>query len=183
MADSLYDVIVADPPWAYYGDQNKMGSAGKEYSLMRDEDVLALRYPLAPRGILFMWATCPRLDFAMDCIKGHGLHFRGVAFVWVKTAQNGTPLGAIGVRPSIVKPTTELVLAASFCKKGRPLPLDSERIRQTIFAPRREHSRKPDDLQDRLEEMYPDARKAEFFARRHRDGWHCYGQELGNWTA
>jgi len=173
-----YDVIIADPPWSYYGDQNKMGACGKEYQTLGDRDLLDWRYPLSERGVLFMWATCPRLDFAIDCLRSHGLHFRGVAFVWVKTKTDGTPIGAQGVRPSIVKPLTEIVLAASYKRTGRPLPLDCESIRQTVFAPKQAHSQKPEEVQDRIELMYPTARKAEFFARRHRDGWDCFGNEL-----
>jgi len=125
-----------------------------------------------------MWATCPRLDFAIDCLRSHGLHFRGVAFVWVKTKKDGTPIGAQGVRPSIVKPTTEIVIAGSYAAKGRPLRLNCESIRQTIFAPKQAHSQKPEELQDCLEQMYPSASKAEFFARRRRAGWDCFGNEL-----
>lgn len=179
----MYDVVVADPPWSYYGSTDGMGDAAKFYSLMSDEAVCAVRYPLTKRGILFMWATSPKLHIAMQAIQAHGLHFRGVAFVWVKTNRAGQPIGAQGVRPSIVKPTTELVLAASAIAKGRPLPLASESICQTILAPRQEHSAKPETMQDRLELMYPTASKAEYFARRHRAGWDCFGNELGNWQA
>lgn len=145
---------------------------------MADEDLLNYRYPLTKNGVLFMWATCPRLDMAVRCIEAHGLHYRGVAFVWVKTKQDGTPIGAQGVRPSIVKPLTEVVLAASYRATGRPLPLSDESIVQTVFAPRGLHSQKPEAVQDRLEAMYPTATRAEFFARRRRHGWHCFGSEL-----
>lgn len=175
-----YDVIITDPPWAYYGQQNKMGAAGKEYSLLSDQQLLNFRYPLSQRGVLFMWATCPRLDFALQCLHEHGLTYRGVAFVWVKTSRNGEPLGATGVRPSIVKPLTELVLAASYVKKGRPMPLASESVVQTVFSRRGRHSEKPEEVQDRIEALYPSASKAEFFARRHRAGWDCFGDELPN---
>lgn len=173
-----YDIIVTDPPWSYYGCPNKMGAAGKEYATMTDDDVINYRYPLAKNGILFMWATCPRLDLAMRCLQSHGLFFRGVAFVWVKTNKDGVPIGAQGVRPSITKPLTELVIAGSYKAKGRPMPLSSESIRQTILAPRGRHSQKPEEMQDRIEMMYPDASKAEFFARRRRPLWDCFGDEL-----
>lgn len=174
-----YDVIITDPPWLYYGSTHNMGDAAKEYDLMPDKDILNFVYPLAPSGVLFMWATCPRLDFAVDYIRHLGLHYRGVAFVWVKTRQDGAPIGAQGVRPSIVKPLTELVLAASPVAKGRPRPLSSESVVQTVFAPRGKHSEKPETVQDRIEQMYPTDRKAEYFARRHRIGWDCYGNEIG----
>lgn len=174
----LYDVILTDPPWFYHGQQDKMGAAGKEYQLMSDDDLLKYRYPLSRRGVLFMWATCPRLDFAMKCIEAHGLHYRGVAFVWIKTKADGTPMGACGVRPSVVKPLTEMVLCASYVRTGRPLKISDESVAQTVFAPRQEHSRKPDEVHRRIERLYPTSRKAEFFARRRVDGWDCFGNQL-----
>lgn len=178
--DDIYDVVLADPPWSYYGSPDKMAAAGKHYPLMSDDDLLAFPLAdwLAPRGVAFVWATGPRLDFAIDCIRSWGLHYRGMAFVWVKTRQDGTPLGAQGVRPSIVKPTTEFVLAASRIKRGRPMPLGSEAIVQTIFAPKMEHSRKPDEVHRRIEQLYPDASRIELFARRPQPGWMAWGNEV-----
>lgn len=173
-----YDVIITDPPWSYYGSPTKWAAAGKEYQTMPDADLLDWEYPLTKNGILFMWATCPRLDFAIHCIEKLKLHYRGVSFVWVKTRADGKPIGAQGVRPSITKPLVELVLAASPRPTGRPLKLYDESICQTVLAPRGEHSQKPEDVQDRIERMYPEATKAEFFARRHRQGWTCFGNEL-----
>ena len=177
--EDAYDVVLADPPWDYYGQTTKMGAAGQHYDLMPDADLLAfpMRSLLTKSGVLFMWVTSPRLDFAFDCLKAWGLHFRGVAFVWVKTKQDGTPIGAQGVRPSIVKPTTEYVLAASPVKKGRPMKLSSESVRQVVMAPRTEHSRKPDDVHERIEALYPDATKIELFARRARPGWALWGNQ------
>lgn len=175
-----YDVILADPPWSYHGSQTKPAAAAKHYDTMPDDDLLGFTGiidRLTPRGLLFMWATGPRLDFAMECLTAWGLTFRGVAFVWVKTRRDGTPVGAQGVRPSTVKPTTEFVLAASRVRKGRPLPLRDEAVRQVVLAPRQEHSRKPDEVHDALERMYPDARKLEMFARRARPGWDAWGNQ------
>lgn len=175
-----YDVVLADPPWSYYGDPNKMAAAGKHYDLMPDDDLLAfpMRKWLSSPGVLFMWATSPRLDFAVRCIEEWGLHYRGVAFVWVKTRQDGAIIGAQGVRPSIVKPTCEFVLAASTKQFGRPLPLAAENVAQTILAPRRGHSSKPDEVQERIEALYPANTKVELFARRRRNGWDAWGNQL-----
>lgn len=169
-ASKQYEIIVTDPPWSYYGSTDGWGDAAKEYKCMTDEEILAYRYPLAKKGILFMWATSPRLDFALKCIESHGLTYRGIAFAWIKTTKNGVPLRAQGVKASITKPLIELVLAASYCKKGRPLPLAVEDTIQTVFAPKARHSQKPEEVQNRIERMYPELSKAEFFARRHRLG-------------
>jgi N6-adenosine-specific RNA methylase IME4 len=175
-----YDVILLDPPWSYYGDPNKMGAAGKEYSLMSDDEIyhLPISQDIADPGVVFLWATSPKLDIAIESLRAWGLYYRGVAFVWVKTTQAGVPILAQGVRPSITKPLTEFVLAGSTVKRGRPLPLASESICQTIFAPKSAHSEKPEAVQDCIELMYPDAMKLEMFARRERPGWTCVGDEL-----
>jgi hypothetical protein len=34
---ATFDVILADPPWSYYGDPGKWAAAGRHYSLMSDE--------------------------------------------------------------------------------------------------------------------------------------------------
>lgn len=174
-----YDVVLADFPWMHYGSGTKMGAAAKEYPLMPDEDVLAfpMRQLLTPNGVLFSWATCPRLDFAIEAIKHWGLHYRGVAFVWIKTSKSGKPFGARGVRPSVVKPLTELVLCASLVKRGRPRPLASESVVQTVFASPTEHSKKPVEVMQRIESLYPNASKLELFARSARPGWDRYGNE------
>lgn len=175
-----YDVIYADPPWSYTGSQTKHGAAAKHYSTMTDEDLLNLDVVpnhLAPRGVLFMWATSPRLNFAMKCIEAWGLEYRGTAFVWVKTRADGQPIGAQGVRPSIVKPTTEFVLAASRVKSGRPMPLRSEAVAQVVMAPRTAHSAKPEEVAERIEALYPDANRLEMFARRARPGWNLWGDQ------
>lgn len=174
------DVILADPPWDYYGSPDKWAAAGKHYPLMGDAELEALPVSaiLAPAAVVFMWVTSSTVARAIDCLKAWGLHYRGVAFVWVKTRMDGQPIGAQGVRPSITKPLTELVLAGSTHARGRPLPLANEAIRQTVFAPRGRHSEKPEAVQDAIEAMYPDARKAELFARRVRPGWAAWGNEV-----
>ena len=182
-ATGPFDVAVIDPPWDHYDNApNRWTYAAKYYQLLKDEDLFALpvKRLLARPSVLFLWCTSPTLARAVECIRAWDLHYRGVAFVWVKTRKDGRPVGAQGIRPSIVKPVTELVLAASTHAKGRPLRLSSERIQQTVFAPRARHSEKPDEVQSRIEEMYPTARKLEMFARRTRPGWTCWGNEVSS---
>jgi N6-adenosine-specific RNA methylase IME4 len=175
-----YDVVLADPPWSYYGAQDKWGAAAKFYGTMPDDRIaeFPIRDLLAPTGVLFCWATSPRLNFAVECIKGWGLHFRGVAFVWVKAAANGAPIRAQGVRPSITKPTSEFVLAASPVAKGRPMPLADEGVAQVVLAPRGAHSEKPAEVAARIERLYPEVRRLELFARQRRDDWDAWGDDV-----
>lgn len=179
LPDQRYDVVLLDPPWSYHGQQDKWGAAAKFYTTMSDDELVKL--PVGDlvfrHSVVFCWATSPRLDFAVDCLRAWGLHYRGVAFVWVKTTRAGIPIKAQGVRPSIVKPTCEFVLAASPSAKGRPMPLSSESVVNTVLAPVGAHSEKPEAVQDRIEQLYPDASRLEMFARRRRPGWDCWGDE------
>lgn len=175
-----YDVVLLDPPWSYYGQQDKWGAAAKFYQTMTDVELL--KFPITNllyrHSVVFMWATSPRLDFALTCLREWGLTYRGIAFVWVKTRQDGTPIKAQGVRPSIVKPTCEYVIAASQTAKGRPMKLGSESVVNTVLEPVREHSRKPDAVQQRIEMLYPNAERIELFARYKRNGWDSWGDEI-----
>lgn len=179
LPEAKFDVVLLDPPWSYYGQQDKMGAAANHYPTMTDDELLAfpVKDLLFKHSVVFMWVTAPRLDFAIDLLRAWGLSYRGVAFTWVKTRKDGTPIGAQGVRPSIVKPTAEFVLAASLTAKGRPMKLASESVRHVIMSPKSEHSRKPDDVHRAIEMLYPDASKIELFARRPMDGWAVWGNE------
>lgn len=179
-----YQVVLADPPWSYSGAQAKWGAAAKFYDTMADEEIFEMPVAglLDRRAVVFVWATGPKLHLAVAAIARWGLEYRGVAFVWVKTRRDGTPIGAQGVRPSVVKPLTELVLVASNVATGRPLPLASEAVVQTVFAPRGEHSAKPIEVARRIEALYPDATRLELFARTAHPGWDAWGTEAPQTT-
>ena len=180
MSDKTYDIILADPPWSYTGAQDKWGAAAKFYDTMTDDDLLnfPMRSLMHDKSILFLWCTSPRLDFSIDCIRSYGLTYRGMAFVWVKTKKDGSPMGACGVRPSIVKSITEYVIAASPVKTGRPMKLSDESVVQTVFAPREAHSQKPIEVQEKIEKLYPNASRLELFARNKIPGWDAWGNEV-----
>jgi N6-adenosine-specific RNA methylase IME4 len=178
--EGQYDVVLADPPWAYYGSPDKWAAAGKFYDLMTPEEIFSLPVGdlLTPTGALFLWATGPSLETSVYALAEWGLYFRGVGFVWVKTKQDGTPIGAQGVRPSFIKPLTEFVIIGSKAKRGRPMKLASEAISQTVFAPRREHSRKPVEVRERIEALFAgDLKKIELFSREMTPGWDHWGNE------
>jgi hypothetical protein len=58
-----------------------------------------------------------------------------------------------------------------------PAPPPASRPDSVITAPRREHSRKPDEAYEIIEQMYPDLPKIELLARSARDGWSQWGNE------
>jgi N6-adenosine-specific RNA methylase IME4 len=174
-----YDVVLMDPPWEYSGSTSKWGACAKHYATMTMGELktMDLQSILNKPAVVFMWATGPKLHNALDLGCALGLHYRGIAFVWVKTKKDGTPVGAQGVRPSIVKQLTEVCLAFSTVEKGRPMALGSEAVCQTVFAPKTEHSAKPPEVRARIELLYPNAKRIELFSRERVPTWASWGLE------
>ena len=64
-------------------------------------------------------------------------------------------------------------------KKGRiPKPRGKRNIRQFISSCREKHSKKPDEIRDRIVEMFPSQSKIELFARDTYEGWDKWGDEV-----
>lgn len=168
-----YDVVVLDPPWEYQNGLLPYDSIS-EFELAS----LPVHSLVKDRGVVFIWVTCPKLDIAIRLLPKWGLAFRGVPFVWVKTRKkdNGIIKGH-GLRPSITKPTTEFVIAGSRQPKGRPMPVATENIPQVVDCPRREHSRKPDEVYHLIEDLYPNASRLDMFSREPRIGWDTWGNQ------
>ena len=69
----------------------------------------------------------------------------------------------------------EALLADAACRRL------SKSVREVIFMPRREHSRRPDELFHRIEQHCSRPR-AELFARHWRPNWDGGGEEVGKFT-
>jgi N6-adenosine-specific RNA methylase IME4 len=166
---SVYRVIHIDVPWEYYGDPDKDQAAGKHYNMMSFEELEALpvRQLIDGKGVLFMWATGPKLAEAIDLIRQWGFYYRGIAYFWIKTTKDGK-----------VKQLGEIVLIGSTQKRGRTLPLRTESQSQYVFAPRPPgHSSKPPEVRERIEELFGDTSRIELFARGCPPGWDAWGME------
>jgi N6-adenosine-specific RNA methylase IME4 len=181
LPDGRYDIVYLDPPWYYYGSPVKDAAAAKHYPLMTVEQMaqIDVRSILNKSAAVFMWATCPRLNFAIELIEAWGLHYRGVAYVWVKTNSKGGIIAGQGVPPTFTKPTTELLLAATTKPTGRPFPILDLAQSQVVLSPRGVHSAKPAIFRERIETLCGDRPRIELFARSNAPGWDAWGAEVG----
>jgi N6-adenosine-specific RNA methylase IME4 len=189
-----YKLVYVDPAWEYYGDPDKPQAAGKHYNTMPLDEMMALpvRQLIDEVGVVFMWATGPKLADAIDLLRAWGFHYRCIAYFWIKTTKAGKVIEGQGVRPSFVKQLGEVVIVGSTEPqlgevvivgstepRGRTLPILTESQGQNIFAPRPddEHSRKPEEARWRIDELYGDIPKIELFARCRYPGWDAWGLE------
>lgn len=81
-----YRIIYADPPWSYMNKSLNRGGAARHYPTMSDVEIYNL--PVASisedQSVLFMWATFPKIEQALQTIKEWGFEYKTCAFVWVK---------------------------------------------------------------------------------------------------
>lgn len=171
-----YPIIYMDPPWDYKGQTQhggkgvaSTGGAASHYSTMTTarmkEEIVP---PAAEDCLLFMWATSPHLDQAIELGKAWGFSYATVAFVWDKQRVN----------PGFYTMSqVEMVLVF---KKGKiPQPRGARNVRQLVSALRDKHSRKPAEVRTRIQEMFPQHAKLEMFARENVPGWDAHGDEVG----
>ena len=156
--EKKYDIIYADPPWAYHdtlGGNAKMGAM--PYPTMTQEELCAM----------------PKLQEALDTIKAWGFKYKTCAFCWVK--QNPKSGGIYAGLGRWVQGNAELCLLAT---KGHPHRI-SKSVKQIVMAPRGRHSAKPAEVRDRIVSlMGEDTERIELFARNYADGWDCWGNEV-----
>ena len=179
-----YGVIYADPPWSFTTYSEKGNGRGCAYDTMSLEEISALRVAdlAAPDCLLAMWVTDPFLEHAFGVLESWGFVYKTVGFTWAKTAKH-LPAQIDPEKLSTYFPigtghhtraNPEMCL---FATRGAPKRLDAS-VRQLILAPRREHSRKPDEAREALETLYRGPR-VELFARSRAKGWDAWGNETG----
>ncbi len=176
-----YGAILADPPWQYncWADSDKAhGTTKSHYNTMQPEQIAALPVATlaAPSSVLFMWCCWPNLLESIDVLKNWGFNYKTCAFSWLKA----DPYRLFSLEQDVymglgywTRANSEPCLLAT---RGKPKRLNAD-VRQGIIAPRREHSRKPDGIHDRIERLVAGP-YLELFARQKRPGWDCWGNEV-----
>ena len=169
-------MIYADPPWDYRGqlqhagvDSGDTGGAIRHYGTVTSADLAALPISGIAEAdcLLFLWATSPHLDQAIELGKAWGFEWATVAFVWDKQRVN----------PGFYT-MSQCELCLVF-KRGRiPRPRGARNVRQLVSERRGAHSAKPEEVRRRIERMFPEQAKIELFARGRAPGWDTWGDEI-----
>lgn len=121
---------------------------------------------------LFLWATFPMLNEAMQLIKKWGFSYKTVGFVWLKQNRK-SPTWFYGLG-FWTRGNAEICLLAT---KGHP-KRSSANIHQLIISPIEEHSKKPDEVREKIVALMGDLPRIELFARKKIKGWDVWGNEV-----
>lgn len=175
-----YGAILADPPWHYevWAEGSKRNASSK-YDLMDSPDISLMPVSdlAAPDCVLFVWITWPKLYDSLDVIKAWGFEYKTCAFAWIKGNNTQPDFFQEETKAQVgmgywTRANSEVCLLAT---RGKPKRLNMD-VRQAIIAPRREHSRKPDGIHERIERLVAGP-YLELFARQKRAGWDCWGNQ------
>ena len=169
-----YGAILLDPPWSFdtYAKKGQVPARGEQpYQTMSLRKIAALPVPelMADNCAVFLWKSDTLPHGAQFLATAWGLTIpTDPVFVWVKPS--------IGMGYWSRKRSEQVILL----KKGRPKRL-SGGIDQVIEAPRRGHSRKPDEIYSRIEALVGGP-YLEMFARQQRLGWSAWGNEINKFS-
>ncbi|WP_211108679.1 MT-A70 family methyltransferase [Azospirillum baldaniorum] len=187
-----YGLILIDPPWLQqmYSEETgtKKAPQGK-YDCMPLEDIQALPVGqlAAPNCFVVMWTLWNFVapGWASDTIRRWGFEPKsgGAWFKVTKTGKTamGTGYGFRGccepfltgsIGAPKVRSHRERNGILTEVEVGAELELDA------LIGLLREHSRKPPEMHEALERMFPGVPKVEIFARQRRPGWAAWGNQV-----
>jgi N6-adenosine-specific RNA methylase IME4 len=167
--EELFSVLYTDPPWRLEPYSRETGmdrAADNHYPTMTTDQIAALKVPAADDAVLFIWGTVPMLPDALHVMKAWGFTYRSHC-IWNK------PHAGTGYW---FRNKHELLLVG--VKGDVPAPAPGKQFASVIDAPLAEHSVKPEDFAEMIREMFPNAKPVELFARRPREGWAVWGNEV-----
>lgn len=188
MTKKKYKIIYADPPWRFSQGINprKTFKGNKEelnfhYETLSDKDIINLNIKAISdkECVLFLWTTDAHLEVALKAINSWGFTYKTVAFVWNKKR---------GFMGKWTVKQCELCLLAT--KGTAHKLLKSFKEKSYLEENKTIHSKKPDEIRNRIERMFGHIPRIELFARQAKekdlfgnnsfDGWDTWGNEIKN---
>lgn len=185
LPNKKYQIIYVDPPWLYRDKAlaGHRGGGGCKYPGQKKEWIENLNVNSIAdiNCTLFLWSTMPILSEAFDLIRAWGFRYKTVAFTWVKrTKRSGVWFWGMG---SWTRANAELCLLAT---KGRPKRINAG-IHSVIETVPEKHSKKPNEVRERIVQLMGNLPRIELFARLPKniwfdassyEGWDVWGDEV-----
>ena len=173
-----YRVALVDPPWTFraWSHRGEGKSASQHYRCQSLEEISALPVDqlMAPDAALFLSVTQPMLPEALRVIAAWGFEYRTVGFIWIKMPATWSE----GLFPLRIRPRLGLGYHTRsgeeqywLALRGKGYQRQSMGVEQVLFAAVREHSRKPYEINARIDRLVRDVPRIELFARCWRSGW------------
>ena len=173
-SETPFDVIMMDPPWQLASHAPTRGVA-LGYDQLPDTMIEDMPVEtLSKDGFIFIWVINAKYAKAFELMRRWGYTYVD-SIDWVKMTVNRRMAKGHGFYLQHAKETCLVG------KKGADPPNTRRGIgSDVIFAERRGQSQKPEEIYELIEELVPNGRYLEIFARRNnlRDYWVSIGNEL-----
>ena len=173
-----YSIIYADPPWNGLGWNNGSGQKcpANHYAVQPDEWItgLPVKNISNDNSVLFLWVTFPNLILGIKTIESWGFKYSTCAFNWVKRNKKADSF-FVGCG-NYTRANSELCLMGT--RGSMQNKVVSHSVRQVCDARIEKHSKKPDEIRDRIVELFGDLPRIELFARQKTEGWDVWGNEV-----
>lgn len=172
-----YATILADPPWRFMNRTGKMAPEHKRlkrYGTMKLDEIMGMPVGNLADDVahLYLWVPNALLPEGLKVMEAWGFKYKSNV-VWHKIRKDGGPDGrGVGF---YFRNVTEIVLFGVKGKNARTLAPGRRQV-NIIRSRKREHSRKPDELYEIIEECSPGP-FLELFARGTRKGWEAWGNQ------
>lgn len=185
-----YRAILADCPWLFKNrsEKGELKNPNQHYECLPMEDMMSFPVEVlaASDAAIFLWGTSPMLDQQITLMKSWQFRYVGV-IPWCKESKNSGGLDTDDPEHKwTFGPGYWFRSAAEFLivgVRGAPRLLPTRtRVRNLIYAPVREHSRKPDQQYEIIEALLPGP-YLELFSRASRIGWDHFGNEAGKYDS
>jgi N6-adenosine-specific RNA methylase IME4 len=172
-----YNIIYADPPWKFetWSKKGLKRCAESHYKTMKFKDLekLPINEISKDNSVCFMWVTFPKLEEGIKLLKSWGFEYKTCAFTWIKKNKKEDSLfWGMG---RYTRSNSEICLLGT---KGKILPRLKHNIHSVVISKIREHSRKPDEVRNRITDLFGDLPRIELFAREKIKGWDVWGNEV-----
>jgi N6-adenosine-specific RNA methylase IME4 len=178
--DRRYPIILADPAYQFneVADDLRIRAPELHYQTMPLQAICDMQIGeklATPDAVLFMWVPAALLFVhGARVLEAWGFEYRS-NITWVKDRDLSERARRFGLG-HYCRTQHEHLLIATRGERLHPNPSDLSS--SVIYAPRREHSRKPDEVYEIIERMYPELPKIELFARQARPGWDAWGNQI-----
>jgi N6-adenosine-specific RNA methylase IME4 len=177
VGQSRFATILADPPWQFVNRTGKIAPEHRRlsrYGTMNLKEIMEM--PVAditkPTAHLYLWVPNALLPDGLAVMKAWGFTYKS-NLVWHKVRKDGGSDGrGVGF---YFRNVTEIILFGVHGKNART-NAPARRQVNLLATRKREHSRKPDEQYDIIEQC-SSGPYLELFARGTRRGWKTWGNQ------
>jgi len=195
-----FGCVLADPPWQFKTrsskgrgrcpdgpmtrNEQRQNNPERHYKTMTTEEIqsLPVRDVAAKDCVLLLWAVDPMIPQALELGRAWGFEYKTVGFYWAKLRREGSVRHKLHEEPDHklfpmgtgywTRANPEVCLLFT---RGNPKRISAS-VRKLCVSPRREHSRKPDEIHDRIQALVAGP-YLELFGRQKREGWTVWGNQ------